>query len=73
MIENTHRIMPYKKNYFILYNFLSTVTLQLLFHFSGGRRLFLFNGVLFTKKNSKLTILTCIDEGPPYQFFPCNF
>ena len=52
--------MPDKKNYFILYNYLTTISFCFTLVVHHGRRLFLYNDVSFTKRNSKL-ILVCID------------
>ena len=40
--------VTYKKK--SIYIFLSTITLQFLFHFRGRKRLLLFNGVLFAQE-----------------------
>ena len=47
--------------FFLIYIFLSTITLQSLIHFKGRRRLLLFNGVLFAQKILNKLILLCMD------------
>ena len=42
--------------------FFLPITFQFLFHFRGGRRLLLFNGVLFAQEIPKEIILLCMDH-----------
>ena len=57
-------ILDENNNYIILCKktaFLSTITFQFLFHFRGGRRLPLFNGVFFAQEIPKELIPLSVD------------
>ena len=46
---------------FEIYNLLSTITFQFLFHFRGQRCLLFFNGALFAQEIPKKLTLSCMD------------
>ena len=58
-METLHTVF-YKKNYFRVFLFRSTIIPQFLFHFRGWRRIFPSNGVLFTQILNEI-ILLCMD------------
>ena len=59
-METLHTVL-YKKNYFHIFLFRSTIIPQFLFHFRGWRRIFPSNGVLFTQEILNEIILLCMD------------